>query len=52
MLCARKKHAWYQVYVHLCQVSSDILYGKYTCKAGVGCCCKHGNAALCQLVEY
>ena len=42
----------YQVYVHLCQVSGDILYGKCTYKAGCGGSCKHVGAALYQLVEY
>ena len=46
------KNIRYQVYVHLCQVSSDILYGKCTCKAGCGGCCKYVGAALYQLVEY
>ena len=51
-MSASMKNIWYQVYVHLCQVSGDILYGKCTCKAGCGGCCKHVGAALYQLVEY
>ena len=40
LVSASMKNIRYQVYVHLCQVSSDILYGKCTCKAGCGGCCK------------
>ena len=52
LVSASIKNTHYQVYVHLCQVSGDILYGKCTCKAGCGGCCKHVGAALYQLVEY
>jgi len=42
----------YIVYVHLCQTTGDILYGKCSCKAGLGGCCKHVAAVLYQLVEF
>ena len=42
----------YENYGNLCQVSGDIRYGKYTCKAGCGGCCTNVGAALHQLVEY
>ena len=46
---ASMKNIGHQVYIHLCQVSRDILYGKCTCKAGCGGCCKHVGAALYRL---
>lgn len=39
------------VYTHLCQNSGNILYGKCSCKAGAGGCCKHIAALLFQLSE-
>ena len=52
LVSASMKNIRYRVYVHLCQVSGDILYGKCACKAGCGRCCKHVGAVLYQLVEY
>ena len=52
LVSASTKNIRCQVYVHFCQVSGDIRYEKYTCKAGYGGCCKHVGPALYELVEY
>ena len=52
LVSASTKNIRYQVYVHFCQVSDDIRYGKCTCKAGYGGCCKYVGPALYELVEY
>ena len=49
---ASMKKDRYTVYVHLCQLFGDILYGKCNCKAGASGCCKHAAALLYQLVEF
>ena len=49
---ASMKRIKYIVYVHLSQETGKILYGKCTCKAGAGGCCKHVAAVLYQLCEY
>ena len=51
-VAASMKKDKYTVIVHLCQKTGDVLYGKCSCKAGKGGCCKHVAAALYQLVEY
>ena len=52
LVSASTKNIRCQVYVHFCQVSGDIRYEKYACKAGYGGCCKHVGPALYELVEY
>jgi len=52
LVSASMKKIRYTVYVHLCQGTGDILYGKCSCKAGAGGCCKHVAALLYQLVDY
>ena len=52
LVSASTKNIRCQVYVHFCQVSGDIRYEKYTCKAGYGGCCKHVGPAFYELVEY
>ena len=43
---------FYDVYVHFCQDTGEVLYGKCSCKAGVCGHCKHCAALLHQLCEY
>ena len=51
-VAAAMKKDKYDVYVYLSQATGEILYGKCSCKAGAGGCCKHVSAVLYQLVEY
>ena len=46
------KNICYEVYVHLCQDTGKVLYGKCSCKAGACGRCKHCAALLYQLCEY
>ena len=47
---ASMKSTYYSVYSHSDNV--EIFYGKYSCKAGQGACCKHVAALLYTLMDY
>ena len=49
---ALMKRIKYIVYVHLSQETGKILYGKCTCKAGTGGCCKHVAAVLYHVLKF
>jgi hypothetical protein len=51
-VAASMKRKQYEVFIHLCQSTGEILYSKCHCKAGAGGCCKHVAASLYQLVDY
>ena len=49
---ASMKSIQYDVYVHLCQQTGDVLYAKCSCAAGQGGCCKHVAALLYSLMDF
>ena len=51
-VAALMKKTLYGVYVHLCQDTGEVLYGKCSCTAGTCSRCKHCAALLYQLSEY
>ena len=48
---ASMKSLSYQVYVHLCQTTAEVMYAKCCCKAGQGGCCKHVAAVLYTILD-
>ena len=46
------KKQYYEVYVHLNQVTSDVVYAKCQCSGGASGCCKHVAAILFQLLDF
>ena len=51
-VAASMKKDLYDVYVHLCQDTGDVLYVKCSCKVGACGRCNHCAALLYQLCEY
>ena len=49
---ASMKNIFYDVYVHLEQVTGKIVFSKCHCKAGQCGCCKHVAALLFTLLDY
>ena len=49
---AEMKKQDYEVYVHLSQVTSDIIYAKCQCSGGASGHCKHVVAILFQLLDF
>ena len=49
---ASMKKKSYIVYVHLNQVTGEVVHSHCLCKAGKGGCCKHVAALLFQILDY
>ena len=49
---ASMKKNSYVVYIHLDQITGEVVYANCMCKAGKGGCCKHVVAMLFQIIEY
>jgi hypothetical protein len=52
MVHASMKQKSYVVYVHLNQLTGEVVHASCACKAGKGECCKHVAALLFQIIDY